>query len=128
MQVMSSAEEPPVGWIRFSWQCPWVWLMPALGAHLSHRNLAVCESNGECECFDRNMSRHTTSDLPWDSVPSALLQEFRLEKQPNPYRKSLSMSCVAPRRPVAWFPPRRLRFSGFLFRKPWEDGRISPEG
>lgn len=39
---------------------------PALGAHLSHSNPAVCESSGECECFDRNMSRHIDPDLPWD--------------------------------------------------------------
>lgn len=73
VQVMSSAEEPPIGWIRFSWPCLWAWLTPALCAHLSHSNLAVCETSGEGECFDRNMSRHTSPYLPWDSVPFALL-------------------------------------------------------
>lgn len=130
--VMSGAERsPPVGWIRFFLQNHWVVLTPVLGTHLGYSKLAVCESSGGCECFGRNMSRCTSPDLLWDSVPFALLQGVRLEEQPNSCRQSLSMSWVAPRQLAPCFFPNPCVWgaAGDLWTPPpREAGRICPEG
>lgn len=68
---------------------------------------ACSESSGGCECFGRNMSRHTSPDLLWDYVPFALLRGFRLEQQPNPCRQSFhELGSSKATRPLV--PPKPL--------------------